>query len=344
VTGSVFLTNGFNAEGEVRLPAATIGGNLEATGGAFKNPDGNALFADRIQVDGSVFLNDKFYAEGTLRLVNAEIKGQLGVADAELDELNHQSAHIDGPFLWRGINFRAWSIGVHALDLNGAKVATLDDDEGSWPKKGGLVLDGFVYDRIAGAPTDAKTRLKWLSLQPDSYFPQPYEQLIIVSRQMGHEDQIAEVAIAKEWDLRKHGNLGWLNWIQNWFLYLVVGYGYRAWLAFIWILVLVAFGSGIFSCAHRARVLVPSDKEAYTEYEKSNARKLPPYYPGFQAFLYSLDVVLPFDLGQKAHWRLIRRRPRDPGYWWYESWSLFQLIVGWALLLVAAAVPAGLIK
>jgi len=348
VNGSVFMRKGFSAEGEVRLPGAIIGGNLEATGGTFKNLNGKALIADRIEVHGNVFLNDKFVAEGEVGLPDAEITGQLGVADAWLDALVLQSAHVTGPFFWRDIHKdpnprfpnKEWK---PSLDLTNAKVAALVDQEASWPEKTELRLDGFVYDRIAEAPTDATSRIRWIHLQPDwlEFRPQPYEQLIAVLRQMGHNDQIAEVAIAEQWDLRKRGHLGLWSWIKNWVLYLAVGYGYRAWQAFIWILALVVFGSYVFAHAHSANMVVPSEEEAY---ERSKSDKLPPFYPRFQAIFYSIDVVLPFDLGQRTHWRLAERWPGDRWYRLYEWYSLGQLVVGWLLLLVAAAVPAGLIK
>lgn len=346
VTGNVFLTNGFSVEGEVRLPNATIGGNLEATGGTFKNPSGNALIADRIEVSGNVFLNDKFLAEGPLQLPEAEIKGQLVVNDASLDELDLESAHIAGPFFWRRIDIRAWQKGSPTLDLNGAKVGALDDDQASWPRKGGLILDGFVYDRIVGGPTDANARLRWLGLQPDGYLPQPYEQLTTVLRQMGHEDQIAEVAIDKQKDLYAYGGLGWKDKLQNWFLFLVVGYGYGPLLPFVWLALLVLAGTVVFLWARlrSVPVMVPSDKEAYESDEKAEKIPLPHYYPKFNAFVYSLDVIFPFDLGQKSRWHLSEKQSGTLAYWIFEGYSLFQLIAGWVLLLVAAAVPAGLIK
>jgi hypothetical protein len=161
---------------------------------------------------------------------------------------------------------------------------------------------------------------------------------------MGHEHQIAKIAIAKQKGLYERGDLGWRGKLRSWFLYLAVGYGYRAWLAFVWLFLLIVLGSCIFSSAHFANVLVPSDKDAYTEYEKSKMERLPPYYPDFHAPFYSLDVVLPFDLGQKSTWRLIERWPSDRAYWIYESYSIVQLFAGWVLLIVAAVVPAGLIK
>ena len=84
VKGSVFLRNEFIAEGEVRLPGAHIGGQLDCTGGTFKNPprkdipdSGRALSADGADVGGEVFLEGSFRAEGEVRLHGARIGGNL---------------------------------------------------------------------------------------------------------------------------------------------------------------------------------------------------------------------------------------------------------------------------
>jgi len=358
VIGDVLLSDHFITEGEVRLLGAEIGGNLDAGGGRFRNSNGDALSADGIKVRGDMFLNNRFSSAGKVRMLGAEIGGQLEVDDAWLDLLNLDSAHITGLFLWQNIQKEAesdlpnkeWKT---SLDLTNAKVGSLADQEAAWPKKGRLRLDGFVYDRITTGPdakaptdtkvpTDATARLRWLRRQPDElgFRPQPYEQLIAVLRQMGHEHQVAKVAIDKQWDLRKHGHVGPWGWIQNWLLYLSVGYGYRAWLAFIWLSALVVLGSCVFSRAHTAHVLVPSDQAAYELYENSKMEALPLDYPRFHALLYSLDVVSPFDLGQKSKWRLVE----TISFWKFEIYSLCQLLAGWALLIVAAAVPAGLIK
>jgi len=366
--GGLFLRNGFHAEGEVSLPGATIGSDLDATGGTFKKPSGNALNpdgtknetalnADSIKVRGNVFLRDKFVAAGQVWLRGAEINGELAVVDAWLDELNLDSAHIAGPFFWRDIHKGAdprfpnkeWK---PSLDLTDAKVGALADREASWPEKGGLFLDGFVYDRIAKGlavaevPTDAAARLRWLHRQPDGYLPQPYEQLIAVLRQMGLDDQVAQVAIAKQQDLYANGGLDRWGKFQSRLLYLVVGYGYEPWRAFLWMAALVLAGTLVFSLARWARVgvMVPSDEEAYQQDEKTEKVPLPHYYPKFNALVYSLDVIFPFDLGQKSHWRLSEKQSGALVYWIFEFYSLVQLFVGWVLLLVAAAVPAGLIK
>ncbi len=84
VRGDIFLNKKFTAEGEVRLLGAQIGGDLDCSGGTFKNPpqkdvpeSGKALNADGVNVKGSVFLREGFSSEGEVRLLGAQIGGDL---------------------------------------------------------------------------------------------------------------------------------------------------------------------------------------------------------------------------------------------------------------------------
>ncbi len=353
VEGGLFLSKGFHVERGARLLAATIGGHLVADGGTFKSSNGYALNAEAIKVTGDVYLRNGFSAEDGVQLRGAEIKGQLSISDAWLDELVLDSAHVTGPFFWQNIHKdphrdfpdKKWK---PALDLRNAKVGALSDEEASWPEEGRLRLDGFVYDRIAGGPTNATARLRWLDLQPkeDGYLPQPYEQLIAVLRQMGRQDQIAKVAIAEQKDLYNRGDLDQWGKFWNRVLDLVVGYGYEPWRAFLWMATLVIAGTLVFLRARlrSVPVMVPSDRDAYESDEETEKVALPRYYPKFNALVYSLDVIFPFDLGQKSHWRLSQKQSGAFAYWVFEVYSLVQLLLGWVLLLVAASVPAGLIK
>jgi hypothetical protein len=75
--GSVDLSAGFTAEGEVRLLAAQIGGQLACHGGTFRNPGGVALNCDGLTVDQGMLCRDGFTAEGEVRLIGARIAGVL---------------------------------------------------------------------------------------------------------------------------------------------------------------------------------------------------------------------------------------------------------------------------
>ena len=99
VERTVYLRNGFKAEGGVRLLGASIGGDLDCSKGRLFNRGGDALIADKITVGGAIYLHNGFTAEGQVRLSGASIGKDL---DCE-----------KGLFLNRG---------KMALDANGVKV------------------------------------------------------------------------------------------------------------------------------------------------------------------------------------------------------------------------------
>jgi hypothetical protein len=72
----VFLRTGFEAQGEVKLVGAKIGGQLSCTGGKFLAQD-KALNCNGISVRADVFLSEGFAAQGEVNLVGAKIGGQL---------------------------------------------------------------------------------------------------------------------------------------------------------------------------------------------------------------------------------------------------------------------------
>jgi hypothetical protein len=84
VTGTVFLSEGFEASGRVSLIGAQIGTNLRCTGGKFKNQwsqkmkkGGLAITANGVLVQGDIFLDGGFRAEGEVRILNARVNGDL---------------------------------------------------------------------------------------------------------------------------------------------------------------------------------------------------------------------------------------------------------------------------
>jgi hypothetical protein len=106
IDDSVYLSDRFQAKGTVRLPGATIGGNLECDGATFRNPDGNALTADGMQVTGSVFLRNRFHAEGTVRLNNVTIGSTLDCDGATFHNPDGNALTADGMQVTGGVFFR----------------------------------------------------------------------------------------------------------------------------------------------------------------------------------------------------------------------------------------------
>ena len=261
-----FLRDGFKAEGAVQLLGATIGGQLNCSGGQFINEEGNALIADTAQIKGVVFLSDGFRAEGRVSLVSAILERWLIWKDV----LNPEET---------------------TMDLRGAHIDTLWDDPDSWPKSGNLYLHGFCYDEIADeAPVDAKQRIEWLRLQPSGHFyPQPYEHLAAVLSAKGRENAAKKVRIVKNVDRRRRGSMPRIAKPFHWLLGLLTGYGYRTWRP-LWVgLLLVGIGWGLFHGGARAGVIMRVERDQFVPVDEAVSLVQPHFHP----LLYSFDIFLP---------------------------------------------------
>jgi hypothetical protein len=97
IGGSVFLSDHFEATGEVNLVRATIGGNLECLGGRFvnTNTNGRAFSADRSKIEGDVFLEKGFRATGRVGLEAANIGGDLRCGNCQLVNSNANGLALD---------------------------------------------------------------------------------------------------------------------------------------------------------------------------------------------------------------------------------------------------------
>jgi hypothetical protein len=93
--GSVFLRDGFAAEGAVRFLGAEIGGQLACNGGKFENANGDALSCDTAKITGSVFLTGGFAAEGEVRFLGAEIGGVLNCEGGKFKNANGDALSCD---------------------------------------------------------------------------------------------------------------------------------------------------------------------------------------------------------------------------------------------------------
>ncbi|QHQ37209.1 hypothetical protein [Algicella marina] len=209
---------------------------------------GTALSADGLDAAGGVFLRGA-HATGEVRLLGAKLGGNLEcdggtiTAGESGSALNATECTVTGTFFWRSgkVNGEVRPARAEgALVLSGAKVGHLIDDQASWPGKGDLRLDGFRYGAITGGPVSAEARLRWLDLQEptkvgEDFWPQPYEQLAKVLREMGHRKDARKVLIRKEelqWadDKQRVGYRGWALWWRSawdWLLRWTIAYGYR---------------------------------------------------------------------------------------------------------------------
>jgi hypothetical protein len=293
IKGGVFLSDGFTASGTVRLRGAQIAGSLECDGATLDGKNGDALLCDRASIKGNVFLRDGFTAVGTVRLSGTQIDGNLECIDARFngksgDALVAESMSVTGSFFFRNLAYP-----VKGVSLASARVGRLVDDADSWA--GNLVMDGFVYDRLADdVLPNARDRLEWLSKQHISHTglnseganfrPQPWHQLQKVLREMGYAEDARQVAIAFEDQLRlagligqtaKHENMLWAFFYRNtcrgfhslfgW----LTGYGYRPLRLFVAMLGVWLFCAAFYWCAALDGEFAPSNPLVFQNFDNA---------------------------------------------------------------------------
>lgn len=255
-----------------------------------------------------------FTARGAASPADSKIGGSLDFTSALLDEPAGNTLDL------RGVTARTLitrpATPPDQIDLRHASVIVLDDEPATWPAR--LLLRGFTYENMEhGRSVSVSTRLGWLEKDAEGYIPQPYEQLVSTYRRADHEEAARKVALAKRRRQRQVLNPPAKIW--NWLLYLTIGYGYRTWLAGLWLLGLMLAGAAVFAHAYPADMIATS------------RHPMP-----FNAPIYALDVLLPIiNLGQQDSWQ-----PTGIALWVY--WAL--IILGWALTSALVAGLTGIVK
>jgi hypothetical protein len=291
VDGALIASGGFTVEGELRLVGAKVSGTVDLDGAQLHNPGAAALTADRLTVGGNLLARHGFAADGEVSLIHVDIGGQLNFVDATLANPGGFALHVGGATvnnLW--LVFAAPPTGL--VRLSGLHAETILDNPETWPEH--LNLTGCTYQNLIARrfidpdtpmPTvtiDVHRRLAWLRRDPDGYLPQPYEQLAAVYRRTGHDWEARRVLLDKH--RRRRDTLPWPGRLTGYLLDGLVGYGYRTWLAGIWLTAFWLLGALVFTL------------------QPPVARSPGP--PSANPALYALDLILPIiNLGQEDTWR-----------------------------------------
>lgn len=290
VDGGFFGRHGFESKGAIRLVGARLNGGIFLDHANLMASEFGALVADNMKVEGRMIC-DGLVVDGAVRMPGCRINGQLSwdgaiirASDSGLDcrrlvaeeFILTPAEPIDG-----------------SVDLGGAHVSVFCDDPKTWPTD--LRLDGFAYGSLIARsrrsgpdrPPDryladssntsaeilpARERLRWLRLTATGYRPQPYEQLAQFYRSVGHDDEARKVLLAKQRNRRSTQTIAGKLWgyLLDW----SVGYGYRPWLAALWLIALVTAGTIVFSWKP------PSALDPRTA-------------PEFDPFVYTINLLLP---------------------------------------------------
>ncbi|MGY0491574.1 oxidoreductase [Streptomyces sp. WG-D5] len=280
--GGVFCEGGFVAHGQVLLPGAELPGGLWLRGARIVVPE-----ADTVAFNG-----DGLHASTVRMQMGCRVDGRVRLRGARIDDLlSFHEAELRG----EGSSLMCVGAQVEALDLRfarppaggvnlrNARATRIQDRPATWRRP--LGLDGLTYDWLEATSDsrreDTGNRLAWLSHQP-VFAPQPYEQLAAHYRRQGQDDEARRVLLARERQRRSARRpLG-----RAWGLLLdvTVGYGYRPWIAGIWLVLLTLFGSLVF--------------HAHTPVPNKRGEGAP-----FNPVAYTLDLLIPVGgLGQRGAW------------------------------------------
>jgi hypothetical protein len=148
--GDVYLDTKLQADAEVRLDDASIGGNLICSGAQFDNPNGYALSAERVKIAGALFLRDGFVANGCISLASAQLGGPLECSAARLTCADSEALLVDGATI-RGSVFMRGIRAAGAVRLAGTTIEGNFECDGSQfdcAKSSALNLEG---SRIKGS-------------------------------------------------------------------------------------------------------------------------------------------------------------------------------------------------
>lgn len=299
----LFGLDRFTVRGKIVLTGSTIQ-EIQLSGARLTNPSGIAVLARGIRVDHDLKA-DGIIVRGGVQLRDARV-GVLDLTGAELTG-DPTALGLDRAQIGR-LSLRMRGAPDGYVDLADATADVVDDEPRSWPPR--QLLDGFTYRRLGNNHVSVAERLDWLERGEGRFVPGTYDQLATCYRDSGRIEDARRVAYAKQ--RRRRRELHWPGKVWNVLLQVTVGYGYRPWLAGVWLGALLAVGAVVFGLSYPGGFVAKG-----------------PDAPRFNAFAYALDVVLPVDLGQQTGWF-------PQGLAVTTSWVL--LVGGWIL---AAALIAG---
>ncbi|MFF5702682.1 oxidoreductase [Streptomyces sp. NPDC012794] len=329
--------------GEVSLRGAKVGASMSLRGARLSNRHGRrALNAPTLTVERTLYLTsiglasptgdaDRPYGWSTTPTTGGpvqhfECRGGLRLDDGRFgDSVDFHGARFellpDQELSLRRVQtpelrFVGEAPETGRVVVSGAKVVKLVDRSTSWPGRGRVSMEGFVYEDLAPrGHFPLPRRLEWLEAATPEYSPGPYELLAAVLRAGGEDAGAREVLVAKQ--RRRRATLppaarAW-GYLQDW----TVVYGYRPGRAALWMAVLWAAGTLL-----------------YLRHEPSPIKA--DEHPQWDAALYALDLLLPvIDLGQQGQWKL-------EGGWQWGSAAL--VLLGWILATTVAAGASRLLR
>jgi len=379
------LLRGATLRGGANLSGAVLAADLDAAGAVIPAFEEIALEARELTCQGSIILRNA-HLTGEARLTGSHIAGDLDCTGTIVENAGATAIEASRVVLKGAFFLRREARLDGTLALTGASLGTIHDEAACWPKPGDLLLNRCRYGAFIDAPVDAESRLDWLARQApqrwgEDFWPQPYEQLASVFREMGHGEDSSAVLVVKERLQRRARRARTENpvwraalFVADGVLGITLGYGRRPLYALLWLVFFWLLGVAIFGHAEREGAIMPNSAVVLRApewtlcgIEQGEQRSLvasgvsqglaasgqnqlacfrqrweASSFPAFSSWMYSLDTLLPvLDMGQRSFWR---PNPTKSGGRVAINYFYFHSVVGWALSLLAVAGFSGLVK
>lgn len=315
-----------------------------------------------------MFFRGGFQSSGRISLRGSQVGGDVKFFGARVAFVDCTNLTTSGDFYWLGIETSITT----ALDLRGAEVKNLRDDEKSWPLegRGNLFLNDLTFEELNlyNRPTEqevlkgdlpeplhppagegTRMRIRWLLRQPDDerFKPRPWLQLSKYLEARGRHGEAKHVLYVQK-NLQAHKRWPRRLSLVRCFAIAFARLEESPIRIMYTITFAVALGWLVFDYAASNRALAPTEVEAYKAFTNKSPQCLPATYPKLNPFIYTLENAVPLaKLGEDEKWA------PDPHYaskvwftgYWFLMWFRWLLIVsGWFQAAVLGAVFLGRFK
>lgn len=259
---------GLSATGAVIATGARISGEFSLDGATVQNRGGVALALDGIHVAGSLYMRAGFKAVGQVRISSAQIDDQFALYGGTFVRPSALALALQGTTVGQLIftepalaeaGRSAVISGV--VQMIGANIGQLVlSGKGALPR---VDATGFTVTDVHGdLRHDWRFARRWLRNSPhEAVSVQPWHAVAAVYARNGHPDMARRLSLAAAQRLTR--NSEWPDRFWRACYGALVGYGYRWWLAAVWLL--AALVTGAVMVSFDGASVVPTDLHAAPE-------------------------------------------------------------------------------
>ncbi|MBM2620705.1 hypothetical protein JIG36_34920 [Actinoplanes sp. LDG1-06] len=287
IGGGVHL-RGVTVTGGVKLAGSRVGGDVVLEKAHIgPSPDNGTAVGGWGMTVGGAFLAHDIVADGPVHLVGAQVTGSMSFQGSALRSPGQYCLLLIEAQA-RVLTLRLTAESAGTISLRDARFGRFVDDPVNWPAGCRIELDGLTYDRLTRRSEDveawtAKQRLAWMARHSTGFSPGPYDQLAAALTRDGREQEARQVLVVRE--RLRHRAMGTLGSLWGSVQNVAIGFGYRPLRALLWLLVVVAAGTGWFAWSGPLQAVKPDEA------------------PTWDPFLYTVDVLVPLvDLGHDKAW------------------------------------------